>query len=100
MIGQVTPLMVFEPAEAGMHHAQMLLHLLQTRKSEIEAEIGLDVDQGLAGDERAEAVGGPGHGLVGMRERVLLLGGHFDAGARPGGGFRVAAHLPLVGGSA
>jgi signal transduction histidine kinase len=53
-----------------------------------------------AGDDRAEAVGGPGHGLVGMRERALLLGGRFDAGARPGGGFRVAAHLPLVGGSA
>lgn len=35
-----------------------------------------------------------GHGIVGMRERALLLGGTLDAGPRPGGGFRVAAYLP------
>jgi len=38
-----------------------------------------------------------GHGIVGMRERALLLGGTLDAGPRPGGGFRVAAHLPTGG---
>ena len=32
-------------------------------------------------------------GLVGMRERVSLYGGRLDAGARPGGGFRVHAVL-------
>jgi signal transduction histidine kinase len=36
-----------------------------------------------------------GHGLIGMRERVALLGGEFQAGAAPGGGFRVSARLPL-----
>ena len=36
-----------------------------------------------------------GHGLIGMRERVAVFGGDFVAGARPGGGFRVAATLPL-----
>jgi signal transduction histidine kinase len=38
-----------------------------------------------------------GHGIVGMRERALLLGGTLDAGPRPAGGFRVVAHLPTGG---
>ncbi|MCX4906898.1 sensor histidine kinase [Streptomyces sp. NBC_00878] len=46
----------------------------------------------------AGANGGvPGHGIVGMRERALLLGGSLDAGPRPGGGFRLAAQLPTGG---
>ncbi|MFJ8751659.1 sensor histidine kinase [Streptomyces sp. NPDC102441] len=36
-----------------------------------------------------------GFGLLGMRERIALLNGRFTAGPRPGGGFRVAARLPL-----
>lgn len=38
---------------------------------------------------------GQGHGLIGMRERVGMVGGTLDAGPRPGGGFRVSALLPL-----
>ncbi|MEU0593532.1 sensor histidine kinase [Streptomyces ardesiacus] len=40
--------------------------------------------------------GGTGHGLVGMRERVRLVGGTLDVGPLPDGGFRVAARLPLT----
>ncbi|MEV4543421.1 sensor histidine kinase [Micromonospora echinaurantiaca] len=36
-----------------------------------------------------------GHGLVGMRERVGLYGGVLRIGARPGGGFRVYARIPV-----
>jgi len=36
----------------------------------------------------------PGHGVVGMRERVAAFGGSLDAGPCPGGGFRVLAEVP------
>jgi signal transduction histidine kinase len=35
-----------------------------------------------------------GHGLMGMRERVAVFGGSFQAGPVVGGGFRVAVRLP------
>ena len=38
---------------------------------------------------------GSGHGLVGMRERVQLLGGTLQAMPRAEGGFRVQAVLPI-----
>lgn len=37
---------------------------------------------------------GGGNGLVGMRERVAVLGGSFESGAKPGGGYRVHASIP------
>jgi len=42
---------------------------------------------------------GEGHGLAGMRERVAALSGTFQAGPAAGGGFRVAARLPLKRGT-
>jgi signal transduction histidine kinase len=45
-------------------------------------------------------IGGSGHGIIGMRERVSLLGGEFSAGPLPGYGFQVSAHIPLPQGSA
>lgn len=49
------------------------------------------LDDGRGANGRA-APGG--HGLVGMRERVGVYGGSFEAGPRIGGGFRVAVWLP------
>jgi len=37
----------------------------------------------------------PGHGLVGMRERVTLYGGSLDVRTSPGSGFTVSAVLPV-----
>jgi signal transduction histidine kinase len=44
---------------------------------------------------RGCSAAGTGYGITGMRERAALLGGDFSAGPRPGGGFRVAARLPV-----
>ncbi|WP_436774175.1 sensor histidine kinase [Yinghuangia sp. YIM S09857] len=41
-----------------------------------------------------------GHGIVGMRERVSVLGGELEALPEPDGGFRIAARLPLAGSGA
>jgi signal transduction histidine kinase len=45
-------------------------------------------------DDGVGAVGAPGAGLAGMRERAARLGGTLDTGPAPGGGFAVTAVLP------
>ena len=40
---------------------------------------------------------GAGHGLIGMRERAVMLGGHLEAGPDEDGGFLVSAVLPDTG---
>ena len=71
---------------AGDAHATVRVRY---RDDSLELEIA---DDG-AGGPTPVATGG--HGLVGMRERVALYGGRFDAGRRASGGFQVRALLPI-----
>ena len=60
-----------------------------------DGQLSIEVtDSGLGGPVVGPAAG-TGYGITGMRERAALLGGDFSAGPRPGGGFRVAALLPV-----
>jgi signal transduction histidine kinase len=56
------------------------------------------VDIEVTDDGRGGRPPGRGHGIVGMRERAALYGGSLEVGPLPGGGFRVAARLPLDAG--
>lgn len=49
----------------------------------------------VADDGPGPSAQGGGSGLVGMRERVALVGGELHTGAAAGGGFRVDALLPI-----
>jgi len=60
-----------------------------------EEDVTVQVDDDGRNGARPQPASGSG--IAGMRERAAALGGDFQAGPRPGGGFRVRARLPLDG---
>jgi signal transduction histidine kinase len=70
---------------AGPATAQVLLRY---GNDTLEVEVA-DTGSGTVNGDLA------GLGLAGMRERVLLFGGHLESGPAPHGGYLVRAQLPL-----
>lgn len=72
---------------AGAEHVQV-------RVSKVDSTLELEVhDDGVGFEPRS---GNRGFGLIGMRERVELLGGSIDVRSAPGQGSTVVAQLPAV----
>jgi signal transduction histidine kinase len=65
---------------------------LAYRPSALELQV---LDDGGRPTGSRPAGDGPGQGLIGMRERASLHGGHVSVGPRPEGGFAVQAVFPL-----
>jgi signal transduction histidine kinase len=59
--------------------------------------VEVTVTNGPAGDGKRSIEAGRGHGTAGMRDRVRMFDGTLNAGALPGGGYRVHARLPMAG---
>ncbi|MFF6887428.1 sensor histidine kinase [Streptomyces sp. NPDC012421] len=61
------------------------------------AEVAMQVENGPSVEGAADAgLPSGGNGLVGMRERVVRLGGAFVSGPTDVGGFKVSAVIPVV----
>jgi signal transduction histidine kinase len=56
---------------------------------------GAQADPAAPEQERWAGLGGGGHGIIGMRERAAMLGGHLQAGPVADDEFLVTAALPL-----
>jgi signal transduction histidine kinase len=82
---------VQEALTNALKHAGDARALVRVRYTPDQLELEV-VDNGR--DPVAQVAGG-GHGLVGMRERVALYGGRFDAGRRGDHGFTVRVVLPI-----
>jgi signal transduction histidine kinase len=82
---------------------ESLTNSLKHGGPDVSAEVNVGFDNGLLeievlddGRGAAAAISDDeGQGIVSMHERVSLLEGTIHAGPRPGGGYRVAARIPI-----
>jgi two-component system sensor histidine kinase UhpB len=89
--------LVQEALSNALRHSRAQRVSLLVHLEEHELTLTIEDDgQGFVPPENPQALTGAGHlGLVGMRERVLLLGGRLQVHSRPGQGTRISARLPL-----
>ena len=80
----------------AMRHAPGARARVAVGYSASALDIQVEDEGGRGSGAPAELQPGSGHGLIGMRERVAVFGGEFEAYATERG-FRVAARLPLRG---
>lgn len=88
---------LFRIAQEGVTNARR--HARGATVIEVAVTAGADAVDVVVRDDGAPArpASDGGHGLQGMAERAALLGGGFDAGPDPAGGWALRASLPLRG---
>jgi signal transduction histidine kinase len=80
-------------------HAEGATHAtiaLERRDDVYRLEVRDDGTGSARGNASSAAPESGGRGVLGMRERAELLGGHLSAGPADGGGFAVVAELPAT----
>jgi signal transduction histidine kinase len=76
-------------------HAASAATAVDVRYGRERLEVAVRNARPADGPRPGLALAGGGHGLLGLRERVALLGGTFQAGPRLDGGFEVCASIPM-----
>jgi signal transduction histidine kinase len=71
-------------------------HAAATRVTVTLRHTAAGVEVEIADDGAGGPAGAPGHGIMGMRERVAALGGELATGPGPDGGFTVRATIPIA----
>lgn len=97
-LGEAYILTIFRAVQEALTNVLKHAEASLVRISVARHDDGLEIviaDDGRGG--RGNIRNGSGHGLVGMRERVLALGGTLDTGKLPSGGFQVRIALPFSG---
>lgn len=87
---------VFRLAQESVTNA--LRHARQVTRVAVDVDVSANgVHLSVTNDGDAAPAPTPGFGIVGMMERTALLGGTFQSGPMPSGGWAVTATLPRVG---